>query len=357
MTNTPRPQPRSANPPSPPRRRGNFSDESLPPKPYEFVSFPSKRPPLKHPAGHQKYLDNRLHGKLSLSLKVETPVHISTGAIVMGKDIGDRLPLIKPMVQGSDQHLTLQGSSIKGCIRAVYEAITNSTLAVVTSRYRNKVPTERLPCRDKKKLCPASQIFGALDWQGLVEFSDARCTGSDFKVGFMPSLYRPRPDQRRAYFLRGRVAGRKFYYHTKRAINRGQNKGIATQQAGKAYQFTTQLTFKNLTKAELGTLLVTLGQDPKQSIALKVGGGKPIGMGTMTVTVDALERVEGNQLRERYMSYQAHENTVLTGEKLQEFIKQAIQSAHKNLIEASQLKQLSDVLGYPTDREPPSGMY
>ena len=278
----------------------------------------------------------------------------------MGDDIESRVPLIKSMVQGADRRLKIQGSSLKGCIRAVYEAITNSTLAVTTSRYRDKIPTERLPCRDKKKLCPASQVFGALDWQGLIGFSDAKCEGSNFTVGFMPSLYRPRPDQRRAYFPRGRVAGRKFYYHAKRAIDRGQNKGTAVQQAGKAYRFTTQLTFKNLTQAELGTLLVALGQDPNPEyrIALKVGGGKPIGMGTMVVTVNGLKKVEGQQaLRDRYISYQIPEDEVLTGRELQTFMQQTIQAAHKSLIQVPQLKQLSDILSYPTDREPPSGMY
>jgi hypothetical protein len=72
----------------------------------------------------------------------------------------------------------------------------------------------------------------------------------------------------------------------KRSI-KGQQQGIAVQQAGREYQFLTQMRFENLTLAELGTILVILGQDPCYPIALKVGGGKPIGMGTMTVEVTA----------------------------------------------------------------------
>jgi hypothetical protein len=358
MTRTPPPRPRSANPPAPPNRGGNRTGDLLPPKPYELIAFPDKSPSLQPPAGHQKYLSDRIHGTLFLSLKVETALHVSTGIIAMGSDLNSPVPLIKTMVQGTDAKLSIQGSSLKGCIRAVYEAITNSTLAVITSRYRDKTPTERLPCRDKKKLCPASQVFGALDWQGLVEFSDARCQSSNFTTGFMPSLYRPRPDQRNAYFIQGRVAGRKFYYHTARAIDKGKNKGIPVQQASKAYTFITQLNFKNLTQAELGTLLVVLGQDPKYPIALKVGGGKPIGMGTMTVTVSAINKVEGTQeLRDRYSTYTLPESELLTGHHLKQFMQQMIQAAHQNLIESAQLEQLNQVLHYPTDREPPSGMY
>jgi CRISPR/Cas system CSM-associated protein Csm3 (group 7 of RAMP superfamily) len=332
----------------------------LPPKPYELIPFPKTRPTLEGPAGHDKYLSDRLHGTLFLTLTVKTAVHVSTGIVVMGSDIGNtRVPLIKTMVQGNDQTLSIQGSSLKGCIRSVYEAITNSTLAVVTSRYRSQIPTERLPCRKKEELCPASRVFGALDWQGLVEFSDAKCQNTGFTTGFMPSLYRPRPDQRRAYFTQGKVAGRKFYYHTIRAIDKGQNQGIPVQEAAKEHTFKTELHFKNLKDTELGTLLIVLGQDPKYPIALKVGGGKPIGMGTMTVTIKAIDRVQGKQsLKERYASYTLPDSIHLTGDILQQFMQQQINVAYtKKLIEQPQLDALLNVLRYPTDREPPSGMY
>ncbi|EKF05791.1 putative CRISPR-associated RAMP [Tolypothrix sp. PCC 7601] len=273
----------------------------------------------------------------------------------MGSDIGQKIPLIKTMVQGVDQKLSIQGSSLKGCIRSVYEAITNSTLAVITNRYRDKIPPERLPCRHKEQLCPASRVFGALDWQGLLDFNDAKCENISFSTGFMPSLYRPRPDERGAYFIRGKVAGRKFYYNTFKAIDKGQNSGIPVQQAGREYIFTTQLHFKNLTAEELGTLLIVLGQDAKYPMALKVGGGKPIGMGTMTVNIDKIHQPQN--LKQRYSAYNLNQSDELTGEKLQQFIKEKIQAAHSRLIQKPQLEELAAILRYPTDREPPSGMY
>lgn len=136
----------------------------------------------------------------------------------------------------------------------------------------------------------------------------------------MPSLYRPRPDERGAYFIRGKVAGRKFYYNTFKAIDKGQNSGIPVQQAGREYIFTTQLHFKNLTAEELGTLLIVLGQDAKYPMALKVGGGKPIGMGTMTVNIDKIHQPQN--LKQRYSAYNLNQSDELTGEKLQQFIKE-----------------------------------
>ncbi|MEA5565772.1 RAMP superfamily CRISPR-associated protein [Anabaena sp. UHCC 0399] len=349
MTRTPPPLPRRPTP-------RESSNPELAPKPYEFVSFPSERPNLQRPVGHHKYLSDRLHGTLYLTLKVQTSLHISTGIVAMGSDIGsNRIPLIKTMAQGVDQKLSIQGSSLKGCIRSVYEAVTNSTLAVITSKYRDKIPTERLPCRNKEQLCPASRVFGALDWQGLLDFNDAKCESMGFSTGFMPSLYRPRPDQSSAYFIRGKAAGRKFYYHTIKAIDKGQNSGVPVQQAGREYTFKTQLHFKNLLPEELGTLLIVLGQDSKYPLALKVGGGKPIGMGTMTVTIDKIKQPQS--LKQRYSSYEISEADELTGEKLAQFKEQNIQVAHSRLIQKPQLEELTQVLRYPTDREPPSGMY
>ncbi|WP_414529744.1 RAMP superfamily CRISPR-associated protein [Nodularia chucula] len=329
----------------------------LPPKPYQLVSFPKERPNLQRPVGHHKYLSDRLHGTLYLSLTVQTSLHVSTGLVVMGSDIDSKVSLIKTMVQGVDQKLSIQGSSLKGCIRSVYEAITNSTLAVVTKKYKdnNKIPQERLPCNNKENLCPASRVFGALNWQGLLDFNDANCASVGFSTGFMPSLYRPRPDENQAYFIRGKVAGRKFYYNTNKAIDKGENSGIAVQQAGREYTFITQLHFKNLLSEELGTLLIALGQDPKYPIALKVGGGKPIGMGTMTVSIDKITQPQ--DLKQRYSSYQVSASDELTGEKLGQFKQKHIQAAYSRLIEKPQLEELAAILRYPSDRQPPTGMY
>lgn len=322
-------------------------------KPYALVPFPKKKPQLKHPIGHDRYRNDRLHGKLVLKLTVKTAVHISTGIVAMGTDLGERIPLIKTMIQSRQQKLTIPGSSLKGVIRSIYEAITNSTLAVASRK--QDMPKERLPCRDKKELCPASLVFGAMNWQGLIHLTDATCKSAKPVTGSMPSLYRPRPDQRDDYFDQNHKAvGRKFYYNAVKAVS-GGDRGIPVQQAGTEYVFKTELQFKNLTQAELGTLLIVLGQDPKYPIALKVGGGKPIGMGTMTVEIEALEKPQS--LKERYTQYAIPESNHLTGNSLQVFVEEAIQSAHQGLVEKPQLESLAKILKWPTDRIAPEGMY
>ncbi len=328
-------------------------DQSTSPKPYDFVAFPENRPSLTAPIGHDRYHRDRLHGSLDLTLQVQTALHVSTGITGLGSDVGSRLPLIKTMTT-TNQQLVIQGSSLKGCIRAVYEAITNSTLAVITSKYRDQIPPERLPCRDRQQLCPASRVFGALDWQGLVEFSDSTCQTKQPSIGFMPSLYSPRPE-RREYFVRGRVAGRKFYYNMTRAIDRGENRGIPVQQASRQYTFKTTIHYKNLLPEELGILFLILGQDQQSPIALKIGGGKPIGMGTMTTEITAITHAQ--DVRDRYRHYEVP-NAQMTGAAMQQFLQTQLTAAkNSKLLEKAQWQQLAAILKYPGDQEPPEGMY
>ncbi|WP_244349647.1 RAMP superfamily CRISPR-associated protein [Thermostichus vulcanus] len=331
-----------------------MGSQSVSSKPYELIPFPKESPKLERPAGHAKFHADRLHGTLFLTLTVQTAVHVSTGFLALGSDVGVRgIPLLKTMTTTPDQKLKIQGSSLKGAIRAMYEAITNSTLAVITNKYRSQIPPDRHPCRKKEQLCPASRVFGALDWQGLVEFSDAIAVSAGSSGGSLPALYRPRPDQRRAYFQNGKAAGRKFYYAQTEALDAG-NGGTPTQQAAKKTVFKTQIHFKNLTSAELGTLLTVLGQDPNHPMLLKLGGGKPVGLGSIQITIDKIERPAN--LKDRYSSYVAPASDILEGETLKAFIQKQIK-ATQGYILPGQLKQLSSILNPTALRKPPSGVY
>ena len=337
---------------TPPVRRNQQQDDRSP-KPYAMVSFPQKPIVRKRPAGHDKYIAKNCHGTLFLKLTVRTPLHVSTEVVAMGEDVAKRgIPLIKIMETRDSKQLIIPGSSLKGSIRSVYEAITNSTLGV-TGREKNKIPFDLFPCRDKTKLCPAERVFGAMDWQGLVSFNDAKCEKKQFAVGFMPSLYGP-DTRRKAYYKGKYVAGRKFYYNFSRAIDKGQNRGVPVQQAGTEYIFTTQLQYKNLTEAELGTLLVILGQDKNNAIALKIGSGKPIGMGTITTEITELEHYQN--IRDRYTKYDTSSD-IVSSQELPNLIDKLIKTAHQQLIEAPQIRDLASILKYPTTENPPEGMY
>ncbi|HIK11564.1 MAG TPA: CRISPR-associated protein [Oscillatoriaceae cyanobacterium M33_DOE_052] len=363
MPEKPKPKPQKKSTPQPPDTPLPVQLEEFA-KPYALVSLPRQAPRRGSPAGQERFRRDRLTGKLHLRLTVKTTAFVASGVVAMGSDLSSNKtknpPLIKTAVE-RDNRLIIPGSSLKGVVRSAYEAITQSCLCK-TKADKTKIPDGYRECNQKdnreynKKdnFCPACQVFGALNWQGLIQFPDAEAVEADFTVGFMPSLKSPSRDFP-GYYINGKVAGRKFYYHAIRAVDKGQQQGIAVQQAGGEFVFTTRLRYMNLTKAELGTLLIILGQDKSYpNIALKVGGGKPVGMGTMTVEVTEIEQFGSG--RERYSSYQTEPQS-LTGEKMRQFMEQSIKDAHNQLVQSRQLQELSQVLQWPTDREPPEGMY
>ncbi|WP_051017264.1 hypothetical protein [Dactylococcopsis salina] len=100
----------------------------------------------------------------------------------------------------------------------------------------------------------------------------------------MPSLYSP-SQKRSGYYKKEKVAGRKFYYHAKEVIEKAASQGIPIQNIKQDSIFTTKINFRNLSKAELGTLFTVLGQDQNHHFALKIGGGKPIRMGSLITEI------------------------------------------------------------------------
>ncbi len=119
--------------------------------------------------------------------------------------------------------------------------------------------------------------------------------------------------------------------------------------------FTAKIRFRNLKQSELGVLFTVLGYNKDYPFALKIGGGKPIGMGTLTTEIIEMDCPEN--VRDRYLSYYT-DSDPLTGNSLDDFIKEAIEQAHQSqLIQRQQLEELQKILTYPTDREPPRNMY
>ncbi len=348
-----------------PRQTQENSPTAGVPKPYQLISLPAESPKKSKPAGQDRFKNDRLSGFIGLRLTVKTSAFIASGVVAMGSDLSNttrNIPLIKTSLD-RNQQLLIPGSSLKGVVRSTYEAITRSCLCKVTRRYQEQVPSGYKECvinrqRNQVEVCAACQVFGAMDWQGLVHFTDAQCEKNGFSTGFMPSLYRPRPDERRAYFnQQGKVAGRKFYYHAVKSVDAG-DRGIPVQQAGKEFTFITQLRFMNLTQAELGTLLIVLGQDKQNKMALKVGGGKPVGMGTMVVDVTEIDLIKSKEeWRDRYSNYDSQPPS-LTEKALEEFVQKIIKVAHsEKLVQDKQLQELKQVLQWPTDRQPPEGVY
>lgn len=91
-------------------------------------------------------------------------------------------------------------------------------------------------------------------------------------------------------------------------------------------EFTFDLHVHNLSLVELGALmwLLTLPDDH----FFRFGGGKPLGFGSVRLTIDECDVCTGNELRARYSTWHAHQHAVDPREPAIQAFKQALLEAY-----------------------------
>lgn len=328
--------------------------EEARPKPYDFVPFP---PQVKRDAtvGHEKfYQDDHHHsGRLSYRLRALSHIFVASGAYALGEDIG--FPN-EGVVRGSYRvggAPAIPGSTLKGMVRSIVEAVTASCITIT------RVNRRQLPGGDDltrgctpDKACPACSMFGRLGRMSKVSFSDALLT-EEGSTGLyqLPALYSPRADWRRTppvYLGPGqKLRGRKFYYHSK---PRPDPRAASVEAIAIRSELEANLDFENLTDDELGALLFALGLD--NSFAPKLGGGKPVGLGSVQFLATELEQLEVSSF------VQAERTVRYMGSELGDFVRGMIQGAQESgYILSKQAEELRRILNPRTEREAPVGMY
>ncbi|MBA3947478.1 MAG: hypothetical protein H0X37_23330 [Herpetosiphonaceae bacterium] len=315
-----------------------FQDRDQPPapKPYTLIDLPDANVVTRsQPVGHAKIDGSYLTGRVRFDVEALSSVHVSSGLLRLTED--RRQPLVKALVR-VDGVPVVPGSSFKGCVRSVVEAISRSCVRATRSR---EVPSKLQGCNRKESVCVACQLFGAQDLQALVRFSDMRQTAGDVEVATVPQLFRPRP-QEGPYVFQRSVRGRKFYMHgARQAQGDGPIEVCATGSS-----FAGQIDFTNLSRAQLGLLLVALGQHPNYPLFLKLGGAKPACYGSVRVDNVAVDVVSVEQ---RYLQWDA-------GPDSQADIAGLINEAQQLLLQ-TQLAAVVETLKWPNDRDCPSGTY
>ncbi len=206
----------------------------------------------------------------------------------------------------------LPGSSLKGVIRSVAEAISGSCLTLPLGQrgeveYRDRPPvTYRIPrgfehCRDAVHLCPACRIFGSLSggnpFLGKIGLSDAFAVRPlEMETMTIEALMEPKPRHGAWYEdpqQHGLMRGRKFYCHRplgprRTTVKTEYNKTIEAVRPGAVFEF--DLDYTNLTEAELALLVFALTLE--SGMAHKVGMGKPVGLGSARVEIVEWEQVD-----------------------------------------------------------------
>lgn len=261
-----------------------------PAKPYFWVQLRG-RPHRQSPAGHERFIG--YSGRLDLQLEVVSDyLFVGSGGIAVQSPNGRGLRAYYTFARRNER-LIVPATSIKGAVRSIVEAISNS--CVPLRGRKERVPDNHQPCRDPGKLCPACRIFGTTGWRGHAYFSDAEPVG-DLKpeIVKIADLWQPRAAQ-----------GRKFYHvgRFQTLDSRPEKNHRFIEAVPRGSRFSTVLSFENMSAAEMCLILAALGlslSDGGQvasSFPIKLGGAKPRCLGAVSVTPQRLVLVrEGSDL-------------------------------------------------------------
>jgi hypothetical protein len=318
-------------------------------KPYDFVPFPKERPDRKQGAGQDKLNPRLLSGTLELTLHTLTPVHVGLGYsdfIKAGnQEYLAALQASKPVREADAvrRRYLIPGSSIKGAVRSIVEAITCSCIRITQGRtqgrHRPYIPQGYGGCMSVNDLCIACRLFGAQGYQGHVSFEDAVAPKGSLVLLGTPLLWTPARGGRGLpprYLERDRAKGRKFYRHAR------PPSGVDPRACIKSgAELPLRIHFLNLSEAELGVLLTALGQHPDHRFPIKLGGGKPVGLGSVQVVCQRITLLQGTDaLKATGRLGQAR---TLEGSDLNAFIERCANAAN-TLIDNDALGELKTIL-------------
>ena len=311
------------------------------PKPFDFVPLP-KRVNRKRPIGHDRYRETNTHttGKVVGTITALSPIYIGSGVI----DIGHDVELIKTAVR-TGGNVVIPGSSLKGAIRSIVEAISESCICKVSRDTRYAMPRDFSECRQKDRLCVSCRMFGAMGFQSNIAIQDAPRIEGQIVTKYVPELYRPRQQRGIRH-----IPGRKFYKHGEVATGKTP---VEACEKGSRFRFVVQVD--NLTQAEWGLFLTALGHNSAHPFELKIGGAKPVCFGSIHIDIDEVQVEEQNQ--QRYLDWSIQAESAKTDEQLETWKSECIDAAMKSLIQGDLLTKLAEILSYPNDRNCPSGLY
>ena len=295
--------------------------------PYNFVPLRAEGPERTTFPGWHRLPGEGYSGKLHCVLEALSPLfsadHQHTSKAPKGQTWFTFL-------RNSHGEPMLQGTTLKGMIRAVYEALSDACLPLTSTsgtsrRGRNEeqytftIPEayQHTTCADLKTLCAACSLFGVIQGdtvhaQGRLLFSDAMLSQGTLEPWQirLPELSSPKPYHYEIYSNTrrrgGAIAGRKFFYHhrlqtdlsvTPDAWSTRANGVMEVAPVGSCFAFT--LMFHGLTEIELARLVSCLVLE--EGLGHKVGMGKPIGFGSCRIHI----RMDGSALSHGGTRYQS----------------------------------------------------
>ncbi|MEW6519072.1 MAG: RAMP superfamily CRISPR-associated protein [Thermodesulfobacteriota bacterium] len=309
--------------------------------PYNFVSLKQEGPDRKNKyQGQHKFHGAQYSGTLHCQLKAITPlisIDQRNFRLYQLKENDDATPLKIPYGSKKgqsyerikcykflrDQHGVpiLQGASLKGMVRSVYEAISNSCLCMAATeknkgknsyKFNDLGAYKNIECWKHNELCPACNLFGTVNenvhFQGRVFIKDAILsegylapnppleikTENTKPYKFLKELSGPKPRHHPTYGKNGQrgedIAGRKFYYHHQNPKfnvteqNSNDRSSAIDEIALPGCVFEFQIYVADLKSEELSTLLLAV--ELVEGMGHKIGLGKAIGLGSCQISIN-----------------------------------------------------------------------
>ena len=308
----------------------------------------------EHPAGHDRYYDNkeRTTGRIEGIIEALSPIHIGSGVIDFAQEIDpaqnseqlQNIEIFRTVLRMNGIAI-IPGSSLKGAIRSVVEAISQSCVCKTDGDILDilrRLPGGFVECRrrprERTQLCVACCMFGAMGFQGNVGIRDAPQIDEQVVTKFVPELHPPE------YYGTDTEGAplRKFYKH---GVVASGNTPIEACEVGSKFRFVVQVN--NLTQAEWGLLLTALGHHPDHPFKLKVGGAKPVCFGSINFQIEKIYIDE--KIRDRYLAWDSEQEAAKTGTELESWKSECINKASHSLIQQDLLRELAQILYYSND--------
>lgn len=322
------------------------------PKPFVWVPIPSEGPQRREPTTHERFVG--LTGVLEFTLTVNSAyLFVGSGAYEFDPNAhGDRPDVWYTFYRRNGQ-LCIPGTSLKGAIRSIVEAITNSCV----SQYKRgeEIPLSHQRCSyrpgKQENLCPACRLFGVAGLRGRVHFADAipvgRIETEIIKIG---ELWEP---------SRQEEQNRKFYQakrYAELSDKRPQTGYRFVEAVKREASFQCRMYFENVAEAELGLLFFALGcEKDEEKVVIgftpKIGGAKPRCLGAVVFGKPKVVLRGGSTLKDFL-----HARS-LTGDGAIRFLQQCMQKCQESgLIHKSSWEKFRSEM---RDRDEfcPKGMY
>ena len=292
-------------------------------KPYFFAPLMGKVDRYKALNRQNLLASDTQIGKLRVNAQCLTPLHFGSGQLVFN----ETTRRFSHSLLRQDNRIALPGSSFKGMLRSVFEAVTESCVLNAPRTLPLKLGSLNTCGSNSDSVCPACSVFGRLSYRGKLTISafytDDQPINMHISTLEQPFRTYPRPSKgdrdprtgnerlyygdfrdthgldiarltKAEFFAKkereprsgGNFYGRKFYKHSNNweALTKSPGKDIYECLPIGAV-LSGYINYQGLSDEELGALLFSLGLGWGGPIFHKLGYAKPAYLGSVKLSV------------------------------------------------------------------------